>query len=288
MATELRYAYRKLSTADATEWLNRTLKRFVYVFARRIQNLAGLTLSFTKLTSREVIELLKAVWESRASEHIGTRIGHASGKTVKFVRDVRDKATPLINDLRRDPANVAPDLLIGALAFYAGGGGLDGDGGVPDLDIPLLGIGAHRSVFTHSIIAGAVVETALYSLIDFIGVAYRYLPEGHDQRWTLIHDRLGRAATASAKGASLGLAYHLGVDGVVQPGAYHGLPFEMPMEGHQAILTANAIAEALDIPLKENADSTAPASESARASSKLKGVVAGAGALAAWVLAEFV
>jgi hypothetical protein len=288
MAAELRHAYQKLSAADATGWLNRTLRRFAYVLARRVQNLAGSALIVTHATGSELVDLLKAVRQGSATVHLGNRLGHVSGKAVKFVRDVRDKATPLINDLRRDPANVAPDLLIGALAFYAGGGGLDGDGGGPDIDIPLLGIGAHRSVFTHSIVAGAVVETALYSLIDFIGVAYRYLPEGHDQRWALIHDRLGRAATASAKGASLGLAYHLGVDGVVQPGAYHGLPFEMPMAGHQAILTANAIAEALDIPLKEYAGSTARAGGQTRVSNKLKGVVAGAGALAAWVLAEFV
>lgn len=288
MAAELRHAYRKLSAADANAWLSRTLKRFVHVFARRIQNLAGLAVSVSKVASREVIDLLKAIWERKGSEHFGKRIGHASGKAAEFAKDVRDKAAPLINDLRRDPTNVAPDLLIGALAFYAGGGGLDGDGGAPDLDIPLLRIGAHRSVFTHSIVAGAVIETTLYSLIDFIGVAYHYLPEGHDHRWTLIHDRLGRAAIASAKGASLGLAYHLGVDGVVQPGAYHGLPFEMPIEGHQAILTANALAEALDIPLKESTNAVARPAESTRTSNKLKGMVAGAGTIAAWVLVEFV
>jgi len=288
MASELRHAYRKLSREDATGWLNRTLKRFAYVFARRVQNLAGFALSVTEAAGNELIGLLKAVWENRAPEHLGKRIGHASGNAVGFARDVRDRATPLINDLRRDPANVAPDLLIGALAFYVVGGGFDGDGGEPDLDIPLLGIGAHRSIFTHSIIAGAVIETTLYSLIDFIGVAYRHLPARHHERWTLIHERLGSMTTASAKGASLGLAYHLGVDGLVQPGAYHGLPFEMPMEGHQAILTANAFAEALDIPLKEQRSSKASSATPAHASNNLKGIMAGAGVIAAWVMAEFV
>jgi hypothetical protein len=36
------------------------------------------------------------------------------------------------------------------------------------------------------------------------------------------------------------------VDGLLQPGAYHGLPIEMPMEAHQTILAANGVAEAND------------------------------------------
>ena len=33
------------------------------------------------------------------------------------------------------------------------------------------------------------------------------------------------------------------IDAVVQPGAYHGMPFDMPMEAHQAILAANSVSE---------------------------------------------
>jgi hypothetical protein len=118
----------------------------------------------------------------------------------------------------------------------------------------MLGIGAHRSIFTNSIVAGAVVETALHSLVDFIGVAYAHLPQGHDERWTTIYGRLKRAAVSGNKGMSAGLAYHLGIDGLMQPGAYHGLPFEMPLAMHQTIQAGNAAAEGLDVLHKESVD----------------------------------
>ena len=34
------------------------------------------------------------------------------------------------------------------------------------------------------------------------------------------------------------------VDAVAQPGAYHGMPFDMPLETHQAVMGANAVGEA--------------------------------------------
>lgn len=51
-------------------------------------------------------------------------------------------------------------MLAAFLGFYAGSGGVDGDGGIPDLDL-LAGIDAHRSILTHSILAGVVAEGLL-------------------------------------------------------------------------------------------------------------------------------
>ena len=50
---------------------------------------------------------------------------------------------------------------------------------------------------------------------------------------------------------SAGIAYHLLIDGTLQPGTYHGLP-PMPLAGHEALLDANAAAEALDVPKKKD------------------------------------
>lgn len=43
------------------------------------------------------------------------------------------------------------------------------------------------------------------------------------------------------------MAYHLFVDGLLQPAAYHGLFVSMPMAAHQTIFEVNAAAEALDV-----------------------------------------
>jgi hypothetical protein len=293
MASELRHAYRKLSSADASEWLGRMITRFGFIAARRVRNLGGMALTVVEVTGEEILGLIKAILENRTGDHVAKRVGHGSRKAADFVNGVRSKAAPLIAELKKNPAEVAPDLLIVALSFYVAGGGFDGDGGIPDSDIALLGIDAHRSIFTHSIVAGAVVETALYSLVDFIAIAHKHLPREHDPRWTLIHDRFERAAASGAKGMSLGLAYHLGVDGLIQPGAYHDIPFEMSMNGHQAILTANAAAEGMDSlqkgtkkPQPQAATSGTPASRPPPKPKErnIAGLVTGAAALAALLL----
>ena len=55
-------------------------------------------------------------------------------------------------------------------------GGPDGDGGAPDLDL-MFGIGAHRSVFSHSILMGASLETGLLALLRLTQLVHAKLPE---------------------------------------------------------------------------------------------------------------
>lgn len=282
MADELRHVYRQLSRDEASEWLGRTLRRFGLVSARRIRNLGRLALTLIELTGDGIISLIRSVIAGNSKQHVGEQLALGSSKVTELLRGIRDKAGPLMRDLADRPSEVGPDLLVAALAFYVAGGGFDGDGGIPDTDIALLGIDAHRSIFTHSIIAGAVVETSLYALVDFVAIGYRRLPPKHNKRWTLIHDRFERVAMAGSRGASLGLAYHLGVDGLIQSGAYHDLPFEISMQGHQAILTANAVAEGADVGRKQTKSKAAQVTPAKP--SRTSGVVAGATALAAVLL----
>lgn len=296
MAAELRHAYSRFSEAHAKEWLRCTLERFPTMIGRRVGNLAGTVVNVAEAVGEEIAGLVRAIWQQRAVDHMSLRMSHGARKATEFVKSSHARMLPLVTELKNDPANVAPDLFVAALAFYVSGGGFDGDGGIPDTDIPLLGIGAHRSIFTHSIIAGAVVETALYSLLDFVAIGYGHLPAGHDRRWTVIHERLERATDAGAKGMSMGLAYHLGVDGLVQPGAYHDLPIELSMAGHQTILAANAATEGLDASHKESQAKLQPEASAASAKEppaaqtapgKLKNILVGAAALAALAAQEF-
>lgn len=56
-----------------------------------------------------------------------------------------------------------------------------------------------------------------------------------------------RAARMLTSGASLGIAYHLGIDATLDgEGTYKDLPVELPLEGHQAIAAANAAIEMAD------------------------------------------
>ena len=116
------------------------------------------------------------------------------------------------------------------------------------MDIPLLGIGAHRSPLTHSIIAGVAAEMVLLSTSDFAALMCQKVP--HEKRSPL-WDEIQKFCVRAATGTSAGIAYHLVGDGVFQPAAYHGLPISMPMMAHEVILTGNGIVEATDAVMRE-------------------------------------
>lgn len=108
------------------------------------------------------------------------------------------------------------------------------------------GIGFHRSPLTHSILIGAALETGLMSLVRLVHLVHAQLPPHHDPLWDVLEHQSTALLNAANRGASLGLAYHLLVDGLAQPAPYHGLPISLPIEGHQAMFVANGMAEAID------------------------------------------
>lgn len=109
-----------------------------------------------------------------------------------------------------------------------------------------MGIEAHKSPFTHSIFIGAGVETVVSVFIRIALLTHSKLPSNHDPVWDQFAKHAPELLEAISKGTSLGLAYHFMVDGLLQPAPYHGLPIEMPLAAHQAILAANGLAEGLD------------------------------------------
>lgn len=149
----------------------------------------------------------------------------------------------LLQAVQENPAEVLPGLLFAGLGFYAGSGGLDGNGGIPDLDL-LLGIGEHRSPFTHSIIAGIGFETLCLASLGLFTTIYYNLPDNHQPLWDKLHKQMEENGALFLLGGSAGIAFHLGVDAVIQPAALQDMPLSMPIEGHQTVLAMNALAEA--------------------------------------------
>jgi hypothetical protein len=167
-------------------------------------------------------------------------------RSTDFLGRLRAKASKTSSAFKSSPRESALELSTFLIAFYLGSGGLDGDGGVPDLDLA-LGIGDHRSIFTHSIIAGIGIEMASFAFVDLVGVVHGRLPPDHDALWNELRDGGDRLARVFSNGASLGIAYHLGIDATVDGGGtYKDLPFSIPQEWHQAIAAGNATAEAID------------------------------------------
>ena len=107
-----------------------------------------------------------------------------------------------------------------------------------------------RSVMDVEMLMGAALETGFLSLVQLVRLLHAKLPAGHDPLWDELVKHADSIAHTASTGVSIGMSYHLLVDGLVQPAAYHGLPVSMPIEAHQTMLVANAAAEAVDVKFK--------------------------------------
>lgn len=246
MTQELRYAWNHSEQNVLLEWCGSVMGMFVALTQRRAKNLLKLVDRVLVAGAVEGGKALRAHRDKRLAEHLSGRGKSGYQALREYVRKSRDTTAALIQSLRDKPSTTGPQLFVLVVSSLMASGGVDGDGGAPDLDL-MFGIDAHRSVLSHSILMGAALETAVLSLVSLLALVHQNLPPQHDPRWDQLlacSEGLGNAAT---RGASLGMAYHLLVDGLLQPAAYHGLPVSMPMEIHQAAFVTNGVAEAADM-----------------------------------------
>ena len=244
---QLQAALAKTNASDLKEWGSKSAARLPKIAARRVKNLGALLSALAKFTGKELSAAIRALREGRFGTHFEDRAANAIDGTIDLSKRITLATTAIGKALFDDPKKNAPGVLALALGFLGGSGGLDANGGVPDTDIVLGGIGSHRSIFTHSIVAGILVEGAIYAVADLADVVCEKLPASErDPFWDRLVEAKNTIAQQLAVGASAGIAYHLGVDATLQPGAYHGLPGSMPMEAHQTLLAMNAVTEGLD------------------------------------------
>lgn len=239
---ELHEALGMADKQQLKDWGIRSAKRFGTVFVKRVTNLGSLLSKLTSATADEIFNALRAMGDGRLSAHMTSR-GNTAATALKAMQAAAARTSSAIaNGLNRNPAESATQLFSAVVGFYAGSGG-DGNGGIPDLDL-MAGIGAHRSIFTHSIIAGAFVETAVLSLVDLIEVIHKKLPADHDPLWDKLLKYQKLSSETFVTGASLGIATHLGIDTTIDGFTpYKDLPISLPLELHEALMGLNAVAE---------------------------------------------
>lgn len=245
LQAELVFALGRMERHDLAGWGGRSGRRLLALTGRRVGGLARLATLLARSGGGELIGLVTAGRRRRFIAHLGDRTAAAIDGTLAVGREGGRLLTAVVKGLATDPKRAAPAVIGAVLGFSAGSGGLDGNGGIPDLDL-LAGIGAHRSPLTHTLIAGILAEGLLLALADLAAEVHGRLPHDHDPLWDGLA-RIGRPLTHNlAIGTGAGLAYHLLVDAFVQPGALHGLPVDMPMEAHQGVMAASGLAEAAD------------------------------------------
>lgn len=246
LVSELRYAIDKTSSNDLEKWGKQIPETMATVALRRGKNFGSVLNAIAEFFVSESRGVMTAFSQDRLSKHVLHRGEVASDTLSASIKEARDTVLGLSDIVSQNPEREAPRLLVGVLGMMIGSGGIDGDGGVPDLDF-LGGIGAHRSIFTHSIIAGTVIETTLLSVANLIKTVQYNLPENHQPFWEEFVEISNDYLDTFSTGVSAGIAYHLGIDGALDSdGTYKDLPFSIPQEGHNVIILGNATAEGVD------------------------------------------
>lgn len=138
-------------------------------------------------------------------------------------------------------------ILTLAIFFYVGGG-TDMEGGLPDTDIAIMGIGEHRNIVTHSILIGLGVEFAGRFSLNTLEKIKNRMPSNRHFIWDRVYGYMDKHKEKAVAAMWLGLGTHLLKDsGIFGHGvtSYKDLPFSMPIEGHQGLFAANGIASGL-------------------------------------------
>lgn len=237
---ELSHAISNTSRAQLLDWAGTIPGLAGKAGWRRVTGFTQLALSLYR-HSRNGLGSMAAAYEQ---ERLGSYCVETANDFSNACSERVTALSNLVQAIKDKPADVLPGLFFASLGFYTGGGGLDGNGGIPDLDISLMGIGAHRSPLTHSIIAGIGFETLCLASLGMFTAVYYNLPDNHLPFWDNLHKQLEENGALFLLGGSAGIAYHLSVDALVQPHPYHNLPFTMPIESHQTVMAVNAMAEA--------------------------------------------
>ncbi len=244
---ELKRALDTVSADDLKTWAYDSAARLPKIATRRVRNFGSLVARLWRASEEEVGLAVNAWRQDRIGKHVGERTAAAIDTSIDFSKSAVNIVQTVGKLLIDDPKKHAPGILALALGFIAGSGGFDGDGGIPDTDFVILGPGAHRSMFTHSIIAGIVVEGSILAIADLAGVVCKQLPVGErSELWDQLSAAKDQIANQLSMGVSLGIAYHLAVDATIQPAPYKDLPWSMPIEAHQFLFGLNAAVEVND------------------------------------------
>ncbi len=246
LADELRQALRRIPRQEWAECVRPLPAEFGRGLARRISGAAGALRQAGRFLAGKASEGADAARRGDLGGFLrqsGADLARSARTGASALAAAAGQVPSVGRLLARDPGAVLPEIIGAAFGFLAGSGGLDGNGGLPDLDLA-LGVGFHRSALTHSILIGCAAETVLFSLDRAVALVHRHLPRHHAPAWDELLAYFQRTTRAARGGTSVGLAFHLGVDGLLQPAAVKGLPFAAPMALHQAFLAANAVMEA--------------------------------------------
>ncbi|KAF2958383.1 hypothetical protein AS159_01375 [Thermotoga sp. Ku-13t] len=138
------------------------------------------------------------------------------------------------------------DFVIIVLILFLVGGGFDFEGGLPDTDLA-FSVGAHRNIFTHTVLLGLTLEFTVRFLVALATESEKrgYRPRSEFLRAVL--DFAKKHHGAAITGMWLGLFVHYLKDANLlarRTKPYTGIT-GLSMQEHQRMLASNAFASAI-------------------------------------------
>lgn len=180
---------------------------------------------------------------------IGTVTCQESQKLVEAIRQLPQRYSRAgIRFLSLKPGEQIHEigsLILTMAIFFSVAGGLDLEGGAPDLDIAVQGIGSHRNLFSHSIFLGIGLEFSARFALELLKNILPTLPKSKYGRWDRVTEIIEKNEERGVAAMWAGIGAHLFKDSALILGGlkpYSGLPFSMPVTIHQGLYAANGIA----------------------------------------------
>ncbi len=180
----------------------------------------------------------------------------AASEDFETVKNTIETLPAKINDIyydfciasKEEKVEILAGLILYASIAFAVGGGIDFEGGIPDLDIAIAGIESHRNIFTHSILVGLASEFVLRFAYGVLEKVFIRLPQPHHFLWDRVGGFLQRNKSNSISAIWVGIGIHLIQDAGLFASStkpYVGMPVSMPIEFHQGIFAANGVASTI-------------------------------------------
>jgi hypothetical protein len=175
------------------------------------------------------------------------RVGNASVELGEdLVEYIKDRVACFKQLTMGEKKDLIMSGIVWTAAVLVAGGGVDMEGGVPDLDTEIGGIGAHRNVFSHSILFPLTLEFLIRVIVNLSREGRVNLSSKKGPIWSAVNQAallLDKNEDSVVSGLWFGVALHLMKDASllsdgVKP--YVGIPVHMTEEAHKAAFAGNS------------------------------------------------
>ena len=227
----------KLVGACATAAMRETAANKVDVAKSLVRKAPG---AISRAASLAASAGSRAIDRAQQPMPTSAEVARSVGRVAKFGVT---RATHSVASLRQLTPQELTQFMMTWIVAFASAGGSDIEGGLPDTDL-LFGIGNHRNLFSHTILLGLTVETALRFAYLLLEALTDRMPQDRSAVWATALEYAGAARSGSILGAWLGIGAHFIKDsGLIAGGfkPYTGIQGQT-MEFHQTLMAANGVA----------------------------------------------